>query len=311
MALHRAAYAVVLLALTLAGLSISVRSEETAQEARIEATIPRYGNIMAVGFGSVWIRTGDKLNRIDWADNSITDIPIAGFVASAGWFGSIAVGSDAIWLPDPNTIYRIDARTNQVTKQIAADLPVGGQIEFADGSVWAITGSDRTQLIRYGAETGAEEAAITLPSRSTAVLAAFGSVWITGAGNEELYRVDPNSNKITATIDIGSRPGALAAGEGSVWVLNEGDGTVQRIDGTTGKLIATIDAGAIGKGALDVGGDFVWVNSRLMPIVQIDPRTNSVRGKFKVETHEYSTIRYGGGSLWISGASVRRIKPPG
>jgi len=150
---------------------------------------------------------------------------------------------------------------------------------------------------------------VALPSRSTGLLSAFGSVWIIGVGNEELYRVDPNGNKITATIDVGSRPGALAAGEGSVWVLNEGDGTVQRIDGTNGKLVASIDTGTVGKGAIDVGG-VIWVNSRLTPIIQIDPRTNLVRGKIKVETGEYSTIRYGGGSLWISGASIRRIKPP-
>jgi virginiamycin B lyase len=308
--LHRAASAAVLLTLSLAGLGITVRSEETAQEARIEATIARYGNSMAVGHGSLWIKTSDKLTRISLADNSITDISIGGFGTSAGWFGSIAVGSDAIWLPDPNTIYKIDAKTNQVTKQIAADLPGGGQIEFGEGALWAITGGGRTLLKRYSAETGAEEATVDLPSRSTGVLIAFGSVWIIGAGNEELYRVDPKSNKIAATIDVGSRPGALAAGEGSVWLLNEGDGTVQRIDGTNGKLVATIDTGTVGKGAIDVGGGFVWVNSRLTPIIQIDPRTDLVRGKIEVETGEYSTIRYGGGSLWISGASIRRIKPP-
>jgi virginiamycin B lyase len=95
-------------------------------------------------------------------------------------------------------------------------------------------------------------------------------------------------------------------GEGSVWVHNEGDGTVQRIDGESGDLVATIETGAVGKGTIAVGGGFVWISTRPAPI----PRTNSLHGKFKVEMTEYSTIRFGSGSLWMSGGAVRRIKPP-
>jgi virginiamycin B lyase len=141
---------------------------------------------------------------------------------------------------------------------------------------------------------------------------AFGSVWITGTGNDELYRVDPTSNEIVATIELDSDPRFLAAGEGSVWVFNEGTGSVQRIDGNDSKLIATIETEAAGKGStITVGGGFVWVSTRLVPVIQIDPRTNSVRRKFNlVGKAGASTIAYAGGSLWISGSSVRRIKPP-
>jgi virginiamycin B lyase len=157
---------------------------------------------------------------------------------------------------------------------------------------------------------GTQEAAVSLPSRSSGVIVAFGSVWITGTGNDELYRVDPTTNQIAATIDLRSNPRSLAVGEGTVWVHNEGDGTVQRIDGKSGDLVATIETGAVGKGAMTIGGGFVWVSTHAVPIIQIDPRTNSVRGKFKVEMSEYSTIRFGSGSLWLSGGSIRRIKPP-
>ena len=112
-------------------------------------------------------------------------------------------------------------------------------------------------------------------------------------------------------LELDLRPRFLAAGEGSVWVFNEGRGTVQRIDGKDSKLLATIETEAVGKGSITVGGGFVWVNTRLLPIIQIDPRTNSVRRKFNlVEMAEYSTIAYAGGSLWVSGSSVRRIKIP-
>jgi hypothetical protein len=96
----------VLLAMTLS----SVTQSAEAQEAQIEATIPRYGYAMRVGFGSLWIKTNDKLTRINLADNSTIDIPLSGYRTPAGgWFSGIAIGADAVWLPDPNAIYKIDA----------------------------------------------------------------------------------------------------------------------------------------------------------------------------------------------------------
>ena len=37
---------------------------EEMQEAHVEATVPRYGNAMVVGFGSIWIGS-DKLARVN------------------------------------------------------------------------------------------------------------------------------------------------------------------------------------------------------------------------------------------------------
>ena len=158
---------------------------------------------------------------------------------------------------------------------------------------------------------------VSLPSQSSGLLVAFGSVWVTGTGNDELYRVDPISNRISATVELRSDPRPLAAGEGSIWVLN-GDGSVQRIDAKSGTVVATIETGEVGKGTIVMGGGFVWAAIGLSvyvqdrgsgPVIQIDPRTNLIRRKFNVE-REYYYLSYGGGSLWVSGALVRRIKPP-
>jgi streptogramin lyase len=296
--------------LALASVSPTVGAEETTREARVEATIPQSGNVMGVGFDSLWMinLSTNKLVRINPGDNSVTEIPIGGAVGPFAGAG-LAVGEGAIWLPDVgrSVIYKIDPTSNRVVKEMPADL-LGSGTRFAvaaiaagEGAVWAITSNNK--LRRYSAEGGDEEATVPLPSRGSGVIVAFGSVWITGTGNDELYRVDPTTNQI-------AKPRSLAAGEGSIWVHNEGDGTVQRIDGMNSDLVATIETSAVGKGAIAVGGGFVWVSTHAEPIIQIDPRTNSVRGKFKVEMSEYSTIRFGSGSLWVSGGSVRRIKPP-
>jgi len=203
-------------------------------------------------------------------------------------------------------------------KEIAVDFTGGlAATSVGEGSVWAITGAQKNQLRRYSTESGAEEAVVSLPSQSSGLLVAFGSVWVTGTGNDELYRVDPISNQISATIELRSDPRPLAAGEGSIWVLN-GDGSVQRIDPKTGTVVGTIETGEVGKGTIVVGGGFIWAAVGLSayvegrgsgPVIQIDPRTNLIRRKFNVE-REYHYLSYGGGSLWISGALVRRIKPP-
>jgi streptogramin lyase len=272
---------------------------------------------MGVAFNALWMMSlaTNKLVRIDSADNSVTEIPINGALGPF-WSSGLTVGEGGIWVPDleRSVIYKIDPQINQVVKEIPADL-VGGRgtdgkyaIAVGEDAVWAITGNN--ELRRYAAGDGTEQAIISLPSHSLGVIVAFRSVWITGTANDELYRVDPTTNQIAETIELHARPRSLAAGEGTVWVLNEGDGTVQRIDGKSGKLVATIETGVVGKGDIATGGGFVWVSTHAVPIIQIDPRTNSVRGKFKVEMEEYSTIRFDGGSLWISGGSVRRIKPP-
>jgi virginiamycin B lyase len=121
---------------------------------------------------------------------------------------------------------------------------------------------------------------------SSGVIVAFGSVWITGTGNDELYRIDPITNQIAATIDLNSNPRSLGAGEESIWVHNEGDGTVQRIDAKSGKVVATIKAGFAGRGDITSGGVFVWVSTQDEPILRIDPRTNSVRGKCRFERRD-------------------------
>ena len=296
------------------GWFASAAADEALREVSIEATIPRDGDFMGFGFDSLWMMSGRKLARINSADNSVTDIPIKGAV---GGYRGIAVGEGAVWVPDVGSkmIYKVDPQTSQVVKEIPADLfGSEGSIGVGEGAVWAVTGAIGDQVLRrYSAESGAEEAIVPLPSQSAGVVVDFGAVWVTSIGNSELYRVDPKTNQIAATIALHPRPRFLASGEGAVWVLNQGDGTVQRIDGKSGEIVATIEAQAMGSGGdIAVGGGYVWVTTHLIPVIQIDPATNSLRGKFKRPIGVYmgDAIRYGAGSIWVSGPSIFRIAPP-
>jgi streptogramin lyase len=303
---------IVVCVVTLASAVPFAAPEEDVQEAHTEADIPGSGYSSDVGFGSLWVITGHRLDRISLTDNAITHVPIMG---SQSGLGTVAIGEGAVWISDGHTIlYKVDPQREQVVREIKIRGDLDGfardwGLAAGEGAVWALTGAK--ELTRYSAESGAEEATIPLPSRSAGgVLVAFGSVWVSGAQNDELYRVDPTTNQIAKTIELGVRPRALAAGEGAVWVFNDGDGTIQRIDGKSGKLVATIKIDTAGVEELAVGGGFVWASTRLGTITQIDPHTNSVRAKFRSKMGELLAIRYGGKSLWISGSSVRRISPP-
>ena len=129
----------------------------------------------------------------------------------------------------------------------------------------------------------------------------------------ELYRIDPAINQIVGTVELHSRPVTLTSGEGSVWV-REVDGTVQRIDGSSSKLLATFATDASGAyGDIVVGGGFVWANSAAVPLVQIDPWTNSQQSRFEKPPGAIGLgyrMTYAGGSLWLGGTAIYRIKPP-
>jgi virginiamycin B lyase len=193
-----------------------------------------------------------------------------------------------------------------------------------EGSIWVVTasgGAERT-LIRFNAESGAEEASIALPSTGADVLVAFGSVWVAGVDGNAVHRIDPRTNAIVQTIAVHSKPKKLCALEGSVWVLNSTDGFVYRIDGKSGQVTAAIDAGLVFPvdGDLACGGGYVWGhvaashagNNAIpsMPVVQIDPRTNQVIRRYIGGKGFGWDLRYGAGSLWMTGSSIFRVQPP-
>jgi hypothetical protein len=62
-------------------------------------------------------------------------------------------------------------------------------------------------------------------------------------------------------------------------VLNYRDGTVRRVDARGGDVRAAIPTMAIGNGGdIATGGGFVWVTSLRVPVIKIDPKTNTVTG---------------------------------
>jgi virginiamycin B lyase len=255
-----------------------------------------------------------RLVRVDPADNSVVDIEVP---ESSGLVRGIGVGENAVWVPDvlADLVYKVDPATNKVAQSIAAPMnDPEGSIGVGEGVIWVVTEEkDRRYLTRFNAGTGVEEAKISLPG-GIGVVVDYGYVWVTDEKEGKLYRIDPRTNNIASATPLRGKPRFLTSGEGSIWVLIQSNGTVQRVDGRTGEVTATIETGrprgSSRGGDIATGGGYVWVTMPGMPVVQIDPGTNTLVRKF-IGYGMGDAIRFGAGSLWVSGPVIHRIQPPG
>lgn len=291
------------------------QEELPAEKLIIQAKIQRKERgVLGFGFDSLWMTSGKRLIRVNAADNSVIDIALSDGGASR----AMAAGEGAVWVPvaSKDVLLKVDPITNTQVQEIPAPmLSSEGSVGAGEGGVWVITATDSgdTNLTRFNPASGAVDAVIPLPSNSAGVVVDFGAVWVTGTNNAELYRIDPATNTITSIVRLHEWPRFVASGEGSIWVFNQSDGTVQRIDGKTAELLATIETGLPGnRSDIACGGGYVWVSAPGTPVVQIDPRTNTLVRAFKgsLMGEESDTIRYGAGSLWVSGWAIFRIRPP-
>ncbi len=227
----------------------------------MQAEIPKAGDFIGFGFGSLWMMSSGSLIRVNPVDNSFMEIGIKG---SFGRYRGIGVGEGAVWIPDVDTdiVYKVDPDKNEVVGQIPVQMAGSeGSIGIGEGAIWVVSEADGT-LIRFNTSSGTQDATIVLPSGGAGVVVDYGSVWVTSDRANELYRIDPKTNTIVSVLALRRQPRFIASGEKSIWALNQGDGSVQRIDGETGRLVATIEAGFAGSGGdITTGGGYVWVTT--------------------------------------------------
>ena len=272
----------------------------------IEATIPRAGDFMRSGFGSVWMMAGAKLVRINPADNSFTDNKLQGII---GPFRNITLGEGAVWVPDvsADVIHKFDPASSTETLSIPVLMGDSeGSIGVGEGSVWV---AEKELLTRFNAASGEEEAKIALAGEGAGVKVAFGSVWVTSTRKNALYRIDPKTNAVTQTTALKSRPRFITADQDQLWILDQG-GFVQAVDGRTGEVTATIATGPMGGGGdIDAGGGFIWLATEDITLMQIDPKSKAIVVRF-VNDDVGDGFCFGGGAVWISGDAIYRVKVP-
>ena len=252
----------------------------------------------AIGFGSLWVAGPDEgvVVRLDLEDGSVTDrIPVGSSP------DGVAVGGGSVWVSNSGdgTVSRIPAGAGEVTQTIHVGSGPSG-IVFGGGALW-VADSIVGVLVRVDPNSG-ETKPVPLAGQPSGVTFTPDGVWasLSPAG---ISRIDPSTSTVTFTEDVGSGPTAVLGAFGSIWVANHLDGTVTRLEPSTGKELATIHVGddPIALGA--ASGSLWVANGSDDSISEIDPTTDEVERTLPVGGTASSLAAEGDGLWLGVGAS--------
>ena len=170
---------------------------------------------LAVGFGSLWLGSGDDVvTRIDLRTGRV-----AGRILRVV-NGAMAAGTGSIWVAGPlqeSPVTRIDPRRNAAVARMPLHKFRASGIAVGGGVIWVTDiGSDHVWMI---------DPARTSPSGSVRVGAGpidvaygAGSIWVANSGDGTVSRIDPVTGTVVETISVGGSPTGLAVSGNEVWV---------------------------------------------------------------------------------------------
>ena len=225
----------------------------------------------AIGFGSLWVAQPDEgvVARLNLEDGSVKDrIPVGRSPSG------VAVGAGSVWVANAGdgTVSRIPAEAGEVTQELPAGARPTG-IAFGDGALW-VTDAIGGALLRVDLAPGETEP-VPLPGQPSGVAFTPDGVWvsITPGG---ISRVDPAELTVTFTEDVGDGPTAVLPAFGSIWVANHLDGTVSRLEPSTGRALTTIPVGEGPNAIQATDSSIWVANEFDGSVIEIDPATNDV-----------------------------------
>ena len=137
------------------------------------------------------------------------------------------------------TVSRIPAGAGEVTQKLNVGAGPFG-IAYGDGALW-VADSIGGVLVRVDPNSGTTRP-VPLSGQPSGVAFTPDGVWVS-LSPAGISRVDPSTMTVTFTEDVGSGPTAVLPAFGSIWVANHLDGTVTRLEPSTGKELATIHVG--------------------------------------------------------------------
>jgi peptide/nickel transport system substrate-binding protein len=254
----------------------------------------------AIGFGSLWVAQPDRglVARLSLEDGSMIDPSIRVGRAPSG----VAVGEGAVWVTNAGdgTVSRIDVETNEVSQTLPAGAGPSG-IAAGDGALW-VADTISGELLRVD-PTSAETQAVALAGQPSDVAFTPDGVWVT-VSPDRIVRVDPGDLSVTLDAGTGSGPTAVLPAFGSIWVANQFDGTVSRLEPSTGRVAATIpvDGGPNALGAS--AGFIWVANETDDSITAIDPGMDQVERTLLVGGAAVSITADGDGLWLAVGASA-------
>jgi len=268
--------------------------------------------------------TTESIQRIDPRTNEL----VATIPVGTSYPGGLAVGGGSVWAADSNrnVIYRIDPRTNAVTRISGGGAPTG--LAFGGGSLWVLDTVDNT-VAELDPASGVTLHTIGLPAgyAKGGIAADADQVWVTEAtADGNLTFVDPLSRAVrTFLVARRGHPNIsftdIALGQGALWVSGHdpqdpSTAGVSKVDPRTGKLLASVRVegcgGCAGTAAqLAVGEEGVWVAQAAVAVVRIASSGKRVARVARAGSG-VDAVAVGAGSVWVASTvdgTVSRIDP--
>lgn len=114
---------------------------------------------------------------------------------------ALAVGEGSVWVlcDKEGKIDRIDAKTNKVVKTVETGVAAGGgNMAFADGSLWVTQAGFPLTRVDPGVEPGSERVAQQFWGEGGGIVAAGpGAVWLSNVKEGTVWRLDPKRVRAT------------------------------------------------------------------------------------------------------------------
>jgi len=266
---------------------------------QLTTTLGQRPGASAIGFGSFWVAEPDRgvVARLDVEDGSVSDTIRVGS-SPAG----VAVGEGSVWVTNAGdgTVSRIDVETNEVSQELDAGAGPSG-IAVGDGALW-VADAIGGELLRID-PTSAETLSVALAGQPGAVAFTPKGVWVSYAPGG-IARVGPGDLSVTLDQRVGSGPTAVLPAFGSIWVANHLDGTVSRLEPSTGRVEAAIRVGGGPIALAAAEGSLWVANDSDDSIIAIDPVTDQVERKLSVGGAAASLTADGDGLWLAVGASA-------
>jgi hypothetical protein len=185
------------------------------------------------------------------------------------------------------------------------------------GSGW-LTDDLAGTLVRFDPATGrALGPAVRLPGRPTAVLTAFGRVWVASMLTDTVTEVGPGGAggawRAERSVRVPAGPSGLAAAGGRLWVASVLAGAVSAVDPSTARVVAeaTLPGGAV---RIAAGAGRVWVTGTTDSLADVGLRPSGATVQWRAVTVGQGPlgVAVGDGSVWVADSAsgtVSRVDP--
>jgi len=279
-----------------------------------------------VGFGSLWVRTGAGLFRVDATSSKVT-ARIEGLPGTLGTYSTpVATGEGAVWTSNAfyGSVSRVDPATNRIVKTIpvwptnsgcgigdpstSCSSPLG--IAVTPGAVWVVLHHE-WKVARIDPTTNTVVATIPIGASSNpvgpeSVTTAGGLVYVGGndpkTGLTYLKQIDPATNTVTPIVQTtGFACDRKAAVGNHIWLATEGcDGnSVADVDTGSKSIVARVALGAP-MFDLSYGLGSVWVVAGTDQLIRIDPTTHSITGRITFPAGAGEAVSVDQDAVWLA-----------